>query len=385
MKLQLGLQNLLHDPRRTAVATAGVTFAVVLMFLQLGFLQTAKTTASVIYESLRFDVCVVSTDYYYFADPRDFVRARLYQAASVAGVAEVQGLNVGIHEWRNDENGEMSPIIVLGLEPESPVYSQLAAGTALRELSAPHHVLIDTESRPELGPVAGDRFGEQDLDVERQIGDRVVVRIVGLFQLGAGFAASGAVLISAPGFQQLFPLSRADRVSIGLVRLEEGVSVREAAREIAAALPDDVQVLTRKEVLRRERDRWVNQTSYGHIFRLGCAIAFVVGTGIVYQILSSDVAAHRAEYATLKAMGYRNGYLNSVVLQQAVALAVLGIVPGIVISLGLYAYTAAETRIPITMTLGNLMLVIALTMGMCLLSGVIALKKVRQAEPAELF
>ena len=150
-------------------------------------------------------------------------------------------------------------------------------------------------------------------------------------------------------------------------------------------LPDDVQVLTRKEVLRRERDRWVNQTSYGNIFRLGCAIAFVVGTGIVYQILSSDVAAHRAEYATLKAMGYRNSYLNSVVLQQAVALAVLGIVPGILISLGLYAYTSAETRIPITMTLGNLLLVISLTMGMCLLSGVIALKKVRQAEPAELF
>jgi putative ABC transport system permease protein len=384
MKLQLGLQNLLYDPRRTAVATAGVTFAVVLMFLQLGFLQTANTTASVIYESLRFDVCVVSTDYYYFADPRDFGRARLYQAASVDGVEEVQGLNVGIHEWRNDASGETSPIIVLGLEPESPVFSKLAPVAALQELSAPHHVLIDTESRPELGPASGERFGEQDLNDERQIGDRIV-RIVGMFQLGSGFAASGAVLTSAPGFQLLFPYNQADRVSIGLVRLEEGVRVREAAREMAAVLPDDVQVLTRKEVLRRERDRWVNQTSYGHIFRLGCAIAFVVGTGIVYQILSSDVAAHRAEYATLKAMGYRNGYLNSVVLQQAVALAVLGILPGILISLGLYAYTAAETRIPITMTLGNLLLVTTLTLGMCLLSGVIALKKVRQAEPAELF
>ncbi len=384
MKLQLGLHNLLHDARRTAVATAGVTFAVVLMFLQLGFLQTASTTASVIYESLRFDVCVVSTDYYYFADPRDIARARLYQAASVDGVEEVQGLNVGIHEWRNEQSGEMSPIIVLGLEPESPVFSKLAPLKALRELNAPHHILIDTESRPELGPVSGERFGEQDLNDERQIGDQLV-RIVGMFQLGSGFAASGAVLTSAPGFQQLFPIRRAERVSIGLVRLEDGLSPREAARQLAAVLPDDVQVLTRKEVLRRERDRWVNQTSYGNIFRLGCAIAFVVGMGIVYQILSSDVAAHRAEYATLKAMGYRNAYLNSVVLQQAVALAVLGIAPGILISLGLYAYTTAQTRIPIAMTLGNLCLVTALTMGMCLLSGVIALKKVRQAEPAELF
>ena len=220
MKLQLGLQNLLHDPRRTAVATAGVTFAVVLMFLQLGFLQTANTTASVIYESLRFDVCLVSTDYYYFADPRDFARARLYQAASVAGVAEVQGLNVGINEWRNDRSGEMSPIIVLGLEPESPVCSRLAPLNALRELGAPQQVLMDREARPELGPATGERFGEPDLNVERQIGDHIV-RIVGMFQLGSGFAASGAVLTSAPGFQQLFPFHRADRVSIGLARLEE--------------------------------------------------------------------------------------------------------------------------------------------------------------------
>ena len=114
-------------------------------------------------------------------------------------------------------------------------------------------------------------------------------------------------------------------------------------------------------------------------------VAFVVGIAIVYQVLSSDVARLLPEYATLKAMGYRNGYLAWVVLQQALALALLAFVAGLSISLILYSITALVTGVPISMTLENLLLVFAMSILMCTVSGIAAIRKAFQAEPADLF
>ena len=98
----------------------------------------------------------------------------------------------------------------------------------------------------------------------------------------------------------------------------------------------DVEVLTRAEAIRYELKRWIRETSIGIIFQLGVAVSLLVGTVIVYQVLSSDVAAHVRQYATLKAMGYSNRFLSGVVLGQAMGLAFLGFLPGLAISAALY-------------------------------------------------
>jgi putative ABC transport system permease protein len=84
-------------------------------------------------------------------------------------------------------------------------------------------------------------------------------------------------------------------------------------------------------------------------------------------------------------MGYSGNYLASIVLQQAAALAVLGFAPGLVISMGLYALTRAAARIPIDMDLGRVAFVFSLAVLMCMISGLGALRKVRTADPADLF
>ena len=114
-------------------------------------------------------------------------------------------------------------------------------------------------------------------------------------------------------------------------------------------------------------------------------MGFTVGGIIVYQILFADVSDHLAEYATLKAMGYTNGYLAWVVLQEAAILAVLGFIPGLAVSLFLYGAAAEATRLPLEMNLEVGALVLLLTVSMCALSGVIALRKIRSADPAEIF
>jgi putative ABC transport system permease protein len=114
-------------------------------------------------------------------------------------------------------------------------------------------------------------------------------------------------------------------------------------------------------------------------------MGFVVGAIIVYQILFADVSEHLAEYATLRAMGYSNGFVSGVVVQQAMILAVIGYLPGLVICLWLYRAAGAATRLPMYMTWERGISVLALTIAMCAISGLIALRKVRSLDPAEVF
>jgi putative ABC transport system permease protein len=74
-----------------------------------------------------------------------------------------------------------------------------------------------------------------------------------------------------------------------------------------------------------------------------------------------------------------------VVLQQAVALAVMGFLPGLAVSAALYGLTRVAARIPIDMTLSRVFFVLGLAVMMCVVSGLGALRKVRSADPADLF
>ena len=134
-----------------------------------------------------------------------------------------------------------------------------------------------------------------------------------------------------------------------------------------------------------EREYWANGTGIGFIFGLGVSVGFIVGIVIVYQILYSDVSEHLPEYATLKAMGYTDNYLLGVLMQESLLLAVLGYLPSVALAYGLYQLTYAATMLPIAMTTRRAIMVLILTIVMCSISGAIALRKLRTADPADIF
>ena len=114
-------------------------------------------------------------------------------------------------------------------------------------------------------------------------------------------------------------------------------------------------------------------------------MGLVVGAIIVYQILFADVSEHLNEYATLRAMGYRNRFVSGIVLQEAVILAVLGYIPGVAAAAWLSGIAAGATRLPLHVTPDRALVVFALTLVMCGMSGLLALRKVRKLDPAEVF
>ena len=163
------------------------------------------------------------------------------------------------------------------------------------------------------------------------------------------------------------------------------LSVDGVISKLRRSLPPDVSIRSRKDVLRDEKKRWVVSTSIGFIFVTGVALSLVIGTAVVYMVLANDVEKQLPEYATLKAMGYTDRYLTKLVLYQACFLSLLGFLPGYVLSELLYRMTAYYANTPIAMNTGRALFVLALTIGMCATSGMLALRKAHKAEPASLF
>jgi putative ABC transport system permease protein len=387
MKTPLAWHNLAYHKVRTVTAVAGVMFAVVLIFLQLGFRGTAETTASLVYEALDFGVLIRASDVGRLAQSRPFPRIRLYQAASVAGVRGVSSLSLTYSHWKSEQE-TMRPIFTVGVAPDEPVFSREDLRRNVRLLTAPEFLIIDRASRAEFGPKNGVEFGDQDIGSQAEIENRRV-RIVGTFFLGTTFDADGMVVLNEDGFRRVRAGWPGDDVSVGLVRLTSGADPAEVARRIrerfAAHGASDVEVFTRAEIIEHERWVWLWQQSIGLIFTMGVGVAFVVGSVIVYQVLSSDVTNHLPEYATLKAMGYSDRYLSSVVLGQAVILALMGFLPGLAVSEILYMATAWKTRLPLDMTFVRIVGVLGLSVVMCTVSGLVALRKLHHADPADLY
>jgi putative ABC transport system permease protein len=367
---------------RFAVAVAGVTFAVVLMLVQLGFQRALLRSAVRVQERLNGEVVLISPQSSYIVQMRSFPRRRLEQALATPGVAAVSPIYTTLAFWENPETTQPRHIFLLGIDPEGDVLDMpdLRAQSSLLKLG--DVALFDSASRPEYGRVTERVAKEGRMEVE--VNDhRLEIR--GVFEMGTSFGIDGTVVTSDLDFLRVSRQRPPGVVEIGLVRLAPGASAQAVRDGIAGRVPSDVLVLTKEDYIQREIDYWNKVSPIGVIFGFGVMIGFGVGAIIVSQILFSDVSDHLPEYATLKAIGYGNLYLYGVVLSQAIILAVLGYLPGLLAALALYRATAKATMLPMTLAPSIAALVLALTVSMCSLAGFLALRKLQRADPADIF
>lgn len=407
--IPLAWRNLVYDRLRTLVAIAGVAFAVVLVFLQLGFLGAVRRTATLVYDELEFDLLIHSHEYLHISRPGTIPQARLLQAQAIDGVLSARPLHIAYILWIPAEKVGTTPtgesvrqpadcggggglfaswkskaasssgrraMLVFAEDPAQNVFRLESVQQKVEQLKLPGTVLVDTLSRPE--------FGCLDEGLVTDFGRQRLV-ISGQFTMPIGFAADGALITGDTTLKRLFPQRSLDDVSLGLVRLDEGADPRVVSQQLRDMLPDDVQVLTRREVLEAEQHYWVYKTNVGVIFGTGAVVALLVGVAIVYQVLASSIVGHLKEYATLKAMGYTPRYLSLLVLQQAWILAVAGFLPGLLIAYTLYTVTERFARLPMHMGIWLIGGVFVCSVIMCSLAGLGSLRKVHSADPAALF
>lgn len=381
-KIPLSWLQLTREKPRLVVALAGIAFADILMFMQLGFQAALYDSTTRLHQSIRADLVLISPQGRNLMNMATFPRRRLYQSMSLTGVKSADALYINIADWKNPQTRHKTGILVVGFDPDQSVFNLPGVNENLNIIKLPDTVLFDRSSRGDYKTTIAQIT--QGNSVSTEVGDRKI-NISGLFSIGASFGADGSLITSDLNFLRIFPRRNPESVSVGLISLQPGTDPRLTADALQAKLPEDVKVLTKPEFIEFEKNYWQTNTAIGFIFTLGTMMGFIVGVIIVYQILYTDVADHMAEYATLKAMGYKNVYLLGVVFQEALILSLLGYLPGISLSVGLYALTRNATNLPLFMATLRALQVLIMTMVMCAISGAIAMRKLQSADPADIF
>jgi putative ABC transport system permease protein len=378
----LGWLQLKRERGRLMVAIAGIAFADVLMFMQLGFQSALYDSNTKLSRSLDADIVLVSPQARNTQNLSTFSRRRLYQSKDIAGVDSAEAFYSNIITWKNPDSRKETSVQAIAFNPEKPALTLPEINQQLDKIKIPDRVLFDRKSRGDYTKAIA--IVEQGKPVQTEV-DRRNVLITGLFSLGASFGADGILVVSDQTFLHFFPKRDVASISLGLVKVKSGYDPKQVATELKSYLPNDVRVLTHAEYIEFEESFWKTESPIGFIFGLGTAMAFVVGVVIVYQVLSTDVNSHIKEYATFKAMGYRNQYLLAIVFEEAIILAFLGFIPGVIIPIGLYSLAAGATALPIAMTTARATTVFMLTVAMCILSGAIATRRLQSADPADMF
>jgi putative ABC transport system permease protein len=381
-KIPLAWLQLSHERIRLLVAIAGITFADILMFMQLGFRDALFDSAVKFHSNVQGDVFLVSPQSTALIAMKTFALRRLHQAKALDTVEEVTPIYLDFRLWKNPETKNTRGIMVIGFNPANEkLFAMPGVQENLDQIRKADTFLFDTRSRAQFGDVK--TWFNSGQRVETEVGSRRI-QVGGLFELGASFGADGNILSSDTNFIRLFNRDKG-LIDMGVIRLKAGNNPQVAVQQLQALLPKDVKVLTKAEFIDFERKYWQEGTAIGFIFTLGTVMGFIVGIVIVYQILYTDVADHLPEYATLKAMGYTDWYLLTVVFQEAVILAIVGFLPGMGAAIGLYTMTRNATNLPLVMTVARATTVMILTLLMCTISGAIAVRKLRAADPADMF
>ena len=387
-RVPLAWLNLTHDKVRFVVRVLGVAFAVFLMFVELGFWNALLDASVELIQQFNGELVIVSKARYAMAIKEQFTTRRLEQARMAPGVQSASPvyLEYSSSFWKNTgvpqaRRRSSHPIRVIAFDPDRMVLNNPDVNARRADLKMLYNVMLDRKSKSEYGHV---RPG-----IDREL-SKHTVHVTDTFTLGTDFTSDGSVIMSDLTYAQLFPnelspdatLRLAD---VGVVQIEPGADVETVRRATQAILPPDVSVYTKDEFIEVEKGYWQRSTPIGFIFQFGLCMGFIVGAVICYQIISTDVSEHLPEYATLKAIGYRDVYLSRVVLTESLWLAVLGFLPGLGLSWLLYRGLDAWVGLPMYLTIWRILIIFSLTTIMCVLSGLLALRKVKTADPAEVF
>jgi putative ABC transport system permease protein len=380
----LGWLQLNHQKSRLLVAISGIAFADVLIFMQLGFQNALYDSNTRLNRAMIADIVLISPQSRNMQNMATFSRRRLLQATDVPGIESATALYTGLVNWRNPQTKRKTTVQAIAFNPEKSVLNIPEINTQLDIIKLPDHFIFDRGARGEYDQMFSQI--EQGKTVSTEIEKRTIY-VSGLFKLGASFGADGTIISSDQNFLRVIPKRDAGSINLGLITIKSGYEIEQVAAALRSHFQtyEDVKVLTRAEYIKFEEAFWKTESPIGFIFTMGVGMGFIVGVIIVYQVLSTDVNSHLKEYATFKAMGYNNTYLLGVIFEEVIILATLGFIPGFIIPLGLYNLARNATNLPIYMTLGRAIFVFILTNIMCMISGVIATKKLQSADPADMF
>jgi putative ABC transport system permease protein len=373
---RLAWKNLWYDKVRTLITLVGVTFAVVLMFAQLGAYLGFVQSASILIDHTPGDVWITSEHAVNFDSARPFPLRKLYKVRSLPEVAWAEEI---VMSWglMKLPSGATESVQVIGFNLETGVGGpwQMAEGS-IQDLRGRAGIILDVSSLRRLGPL--------------RVGDEVEIfwqktRIVGFSQGVKSFTTYPIAFTSLRMARHYSRIVTPDTTTFVVVKLKPGQDPEAFVRRLRA-WPElrGVDVYTKAEWSWKTRRYWSIQTGLGLGIGVTVFLGFLVGTAIVGQTIYASTMEHLREYGTLKAMGATNRELAQVILLQGWVSGLLGYIAGLGITLltiPLYERLQLWLLIPTELYV----VMIGITMTMCTLSSLLAIRKALRVDPVVVF
>lgn len=369
----LGIKLLAHNPLRLAGAWAGLAVAVAIMFIQLGLLDGILNSQSAVASLVRGDLVVMNRVRTNLHNWNEFEPVRLPQIAALPAVQSVIPLYEGVASLRERTTGALRRITVFAFPAGAVPLDIGDAGEIARRLRTPGSVLFDRLSRPIYGAV------RQGADIEL---DHRHYQVAGLVEIGPDIVSDGAVVMREGDWLAANP---SEKPIMGIVRLKPGVDPGVAREQIEQALPGDITVMTPQQAKQREIRFTLGAAPIGILFGIGVLAGWLIGAITCYQTLFSEIIDRLPQYATLRAMGFSDRYLQRVIYEQAALLCSGAFAAGIGAAWLIDLYVAGKTALPIEVTYNSAAWTFVLTAGMTAISGWTAMRLISRVQPAELY
>ena len=232
-KLPLAWLQLKREASRLAVALAGIAFADILMFMQLGFRDSLYYSNVRFHNSLKGEIVLINSQTSAILSLKRFSQKRLYQTLDLQDVESVHPIYVDYTSWKNPNTGVPRNLLVIGINPQHNILELSGLKQNLDKIQSPNVVLYDRSSRKEYGPIVSEF--EQGNDVRAEV-RRKLVKVGGLFTLGASFGSDGNLITSDNNFLRIFVNRQPGLIDIGLVKLKPGANPDIVAQQLRSYL-----------------------------------------------------------------------------------------------------------------------------------------------------
>lgn len=371
----LARKTLVHEWRRFLPATVVVAFSGLLLLMQAALMLGIFGSAAVYIDQSGGDLWVGYPGTQSIELGRPIPRDSEMRLLTDADVRRVEPFRWVDADWRGPVDRGGLSVFVSGIDAHADglMYARvLDPGLRLRLLE-PDSVIVDRADLPKLGV---------------KIGQSAVIngRRIHLVGAGRGLRALGGInVLASMDTARRLDIDRTDtgNVAYYVVQLADPTTADSAARRLSAASGGRYAVWTRQAFARRVVNYWMFGTGAGLGVLFLSAIVFIAGAVITSQTLMGAVAGSIREYATLRALGVSVGGLRAVVLEQAGWVGVFGLIAGLLVG-ALALLLARSQDVPVELTGMSVLLCGVMVMTIALLSGLLAVRSLRRADPATL-
>ncbi|MBS0540353.1 MAG: hypothetical protein JSR47_16420 [Proteobacteria bacterium] len=386
--MPLGAQQLRRQRTSTLLSLAGVMASLLVIFAQLGIERAVYFSSIRIHRAVQADLVLVSSGFKSLQlhanvpmSMRDIVEANPAVEHTTPLWFDIMSINhAGMRGPRQ--------LAWYAIDVERPAIDVPGLRENLYKLRVTRRMLFDRDSRPYFGDLAEVAEKGEEIPVLGPPDYRQLLRelfIVGTVSIGPNVVNDGNVIMSEQTMAEVLGNWYLDRPAFIGLQLAPKADLYETRDQLNKALNGRAEVITIPEFEARERGYWSRETPVGYITDLGFIMGLMIGMVFIYYAQYQIIRFYLPEYAILKSLGYDYWFFLCMIGQIGAAIITPAFLAAFVLARMFYGVGEAAIHLGMTMGLREMVIALAASIIMTVVSSLFAIRRLWKVDPIMLF